>query len=320
VYQFRPFLNSDPPRLAEIWRDQPSQRGLMQSISAALLEQMVFSKPYFDPQGLIIAFENDRAVGFVHAGFGPNEELNSISTEDGTTYQLMLRADRPDEALADELLSRGEAYLRERGAKVIYSGGIRPFNAFYVGLYGGSELPGVLASNTVWNAACARNGYREIDRVHVLEIDLSAYRPPVTREQRQLRREMTTNEVYAPPTRSWWEACTVGDFERLRLSVNASGENESLATVDFWDIEPLSTGWGLTTVGMLDLHVAVARRRQGLATFLLSEAFTRLHNRGIARVEAQTMQHNAPALALYEKLGFAQVDEGVVFRKEAQEI
>ncbi len=67
---------------------------------------------------------------------------------------------------------------------------------------------------------------------------------------------------------------------------------------------------------MLDLKVSSQRRRQGLATFLLSEAFQRLRNRGILRVEAQTMQQNTPAIAFYQKLGFAKVDEGVVYRKE----
>jgi ribosomal protein S18 acetylase RimI-like enzyme len=95
----------------------------------------------------------------------------------------------------------------------------------------------------------------------------------------------------------------------------ASG-GDALATVGFWDIEPLSTSWAIPTAGMLDLDVGAQRRRQGLATFLLSEAFQRLRNRGILRVEAQTMQQNAPAIALYEKLGFAKVDEGVVYRKE----
>ena len=67
---------------------------------------------------------------------------------------------------------------------------------------------------------------------------------------------------------------------------------------------------------MFDLEVSSQRRRQGLATFLLSEAFERLRNRGILLVEAQTMQQNAPAIALYEKLGFKKVDEGIVYRKE----
>ncbi len=52
---FRPFRNSDPPLLADVWRSQPSQRGLMQPMSAALLEQLVLSKPVFEREGLIVA-------------------------------------------------------------------------------------------------------------------------------------------------------------------------------------------------------------------------------------------------------------------------
>ena len=47
---------------------------------------------------------------------------------------------------------------------MIYAGGIRPLNGFYLGLYGGSELPGILASDPVLNDRPLRNGYREIDR------------------------------------------------------------------------------------------------------------------------------------------------------------
>jgi ribosomal protein S18 acetylase RimI-like enzyme len=89
-----------------------------------------------------------------------------------------------------------------------------------------------------------------------------------------------------------------------------------LGKVSFWDVEPLSTGWGVAAAGMFDLEVLPEARRKGLATLLLSDAFTRLRNRGIVIVEAQTMQGNAPALAMYEKLGFQAVDHGDVFRKE----
>ncbi|MEX0611376.1 MAG: GNAT family N-acetyltransferase [Pirellulales bacterium] len=315
MYHFRPFRNSDPPRIAEIWRDQPPQRGRMQPVSASLLEQLVFSKPYFDPEGLVVAFDDTTAVGFVHAGFGANEEQTAISTEMGMTYQLMLRTGRRDDALADELLARAEAYLGSRGAKVLYGGGIRPMNAFYLGLYGGSELPGVLVTDPVFGSTCLRNGYREIDRVKVLQLELAHFRPAITREQRQLRREMTSREIYAPPTETWWEAVTIGEFERLRFNLTSSGRDEPVAQVTFWDIEPISTRWGVPAAGMFDLQVAAERRRQGLATFLLGEAFERLRSRGIVLVEAQTMQHNEPALALYERLGFTNVDEGVVYRK-----
>jgi ribosomal protein S18 acetylase RimI-like enzyme len=316
VYEFRPFRNSDPPRLAEIWRDQPPQRGLMQPVTAAILEQLVFSKPYFDPHGLIVAVANGAPVGFVHAGFGPNDEQSAIETDVATTYQLMTRADQKDPALANELLARAETYLRERGAKVLYAGGIRPLNAFYLGLYGGSELPGILTTDCVFNETCVRSGYRDIDRIVIMQLELAGFRPPVTRTLRQLRREMICEEIQNPPARTWWEACTVGAFERVRLMLSAARGSEPPAEVCFWEVEPLSTCWGMPTAGIFDLTVARERRRQGLATYLLSEAFERLRTRGIRLVEAQTMQHNQPALALYEKLGFKKVDEGAVYRKE----
>jgi GNAT superfamily N-acetyltransferase len=284
-------------------------------MSAGLLEQFVFAKPYFDAAGLLVAEHDGRRLGFAHAGFGANEDGSGISTDIGTTYTLMLHHDAPDGALADELLARAEAYLRERGAKVIYGGGIRPLNGFYLGLYGGSELPGVLASDVVFGDALRRAGYREIDRVMVLERDLSTFRPAVTREQRQLKRIATSGERTSPPSSNWWQACTTGAFERLDFFVQNIATYEVLANVSFWDVEPLSTGWGAPTAGMFDLEVAPTSRRQGIATFLLGEALNRLRNRGMVRCEAQTMQGNAPALALYAKLGFVPVDQGMVFRK-----
>jgi GNAT superfamily N-acetyltransferase len=289
----------------------------MQPATPALFEQLIYSRPYFDPAGLVVALFNDLPVGFAHAGFGANEDETEISYDVGTTYQLVIRSDHRDGPLAGELLAQSENYLRERGAKVIYAGGVRPLNAFYLGLYGGSELPGILAGDALFHATCRQIGYREIDRVQILQLDLAAFRPPITRNQRQLRREMICQEIPAPPIRNWWEACTTGAFERIRFLLTRSSSCEPMADVWFWDIEPLSTAWGRPTAGMFDLHVPPEHRRKGLATFLLSEAFDRLRNRGILLIEAQTMQQNAPALAMYNRLGFKQIDEGVIYRKEA---
>ena len=233
----------------------------------------------------------------------------------GTTYVLMVHSDHRDAALADELLARSEAYQQDRGAKVIYGGGIHPLNGFYLGLYGGSELPGILATDANFLDTVRRNNYREIDQVLVLQRDLGQFRAVVSWEQRRLRRTAVLNERYGPLARSWWESCTTGAFERLEFSMQNSAHGQPLSSVGFWDIEPLSTGWGAATAGMFDLHVSPEARRQGLATFLLGEAFNRLRDRGIVLVEAQTMRGNTPALAMYQKLGFQTVDSGYVFRK-----
>jgi GNAT superfamily N-acetyltransferase len=289
----------------------------MQPMTAGLLEQFVFSKPYFDPAGLIVLLSDHTPIGFVHSGFGANDDQTGLSTDIGTTYQLMLRAERRNDALANELLRQGEAYLRGGGAKVIYAGGIRPLDAFYLGLYGGSELPGILVGDPVFHGACRSGGYREIDRAVILQLELANFRPPITRNQRQLRRELSCQEIGSPPAQSWWDACTTGAFERIRFMLAGPGCSEPLAEVWFWDIEPLSTRWNAPTAGMFDLNVAPNRRRAGLGTFLLGEAFDRLRSRGILVVEVQTMQQNVPAIALYEKLGFKRVDEGIVYRKDA---
>jgi GNAT superfamily N-acetyltransferase len=200
---------------------------------------------------------------------------------------------------------------------VIYAGGIKPLNAFYLGLYGGSELPGVLLTDPVLNDAALRGGYHEIDRVIVQQFELASYRQSFSRTQRQLRRELSTSESLNPPATSWWDACTLGAFERLQITLHSTNNNQPLASAWFWDIEPLSTSWGVPTAGIIELEVCRERRRQGLATFLLGETFERLRSRGVVRVEAQTMRNNTPALSMYKKLGFARVDEGVVYRKEA---
>ena len=88
-----------------------------------------------------------------------------------------------------------------------------------------------------------------------------------------------------------------------------------IASASFWDVQPLSTSWGICTAGLFELEVDVNWRRRGCATYLLSEAFRLLKLRGVSTVEVQTMTTNEAALALYEQLGFCTVDQGSVFRK-----
>ena len=78
VIQYRSFLNTDPPLLVDIWRRQPPLRGQVSTISRAMLDHYVFSKPFFDADGLILAIdeqsENKIPLGFVHAGFSANSD------------------------------------------------------------------------------------------------------------------------------------------------------------------------------------------------------------------------------------------------------
>ncbi len=282
-----------------------------------MLEFAVFSKAHFDRNGLIVATLDGKLLGFVHAGFGPNETGTAIDKSMGTTHLLMLRAGYDDEALVDALLGASEEYLRSSGATVIYAGGIKPLNSFYLGLYGGSEIPGVLQSNQLLRSACLRRGYVQSAQVAILQSDLVRFHPPVTRKVRQLSRMTRFEETVDPISSNWWEACVWGSQQRDRFRLIDKTSDRVIATASFWDVQPLSACWGICTAGLFELEVDPEWRRQGCATFLVSEAIRLLRRRGVSTVEVQTMITNEPALEFYRSIGFVEVDHGHVFRKNS---
>ena len=85
---------------------------------------------------------------------------------------------------------------------MLYAGGIRPLNAFYLGLYGGSELAGVLDSEPKAQHLFKSLGYREIDRSLALHRSLAGFRPSIDRQQMQIRRRCAMVAAEYRPARS----------------------------------------------------------------------------------------------------------------------
>ena len=314
--RFRPFSNADPPQLARLWTAQPASRGMAQRVNAQLLEAYVFAKPYFERQGLTVAEDDSgRIVGFAHGGFGPNALHNNVCTELGVTCMVMVAPDFQDSPLGGQLIERTEAYLRGRGARVLYGGGVYPLNPFYLGLYGGSELPGILASDGQRLRLFEQQGYSVIDRCVVLQRDMSVSRLPVDRRLMTLKRHFRVQMDGLTRAADWWDSCSMPPGEPMRFEVVPTTGGPAYGSVRFWIMEPLSATWGALSVGMTNLAVDAAHRRQGLAMFLNCEALRQLQLNGVSIVEVQTMESNIAALSLYKKLGFVEVDRGLVLRK-----
>ena len=151
-----------------------------------------------------------------------------------------------------------------------------------------------------------------------MQRELSDFQAVIDRQQMQIRRRMIVEVTVDPPSCNWWEACTMGEFDLTRFAVKARGGGRAVARATFRSMEPGgSVGVG-RAAGLMSLRVDEAHRRKGLSVYLLSEAFRQFIREGIMLVEAQAMQHNAAALGMYHKLGFRQVGQGSVFRKDAQ--
>jgi ribosomal protein S18 acetylase RimI-like enzyme len=313
---YRTFRNFDPPALAALWRSRTEQPGLVQPVSPDLFEQLVFAKLYFDYGGLVLAHSDGRLVGFAHAGFGSNEERSWISVETGVTCMVLTDPACAEAEVAAGLLDRAEEYLRRRGAKVLYGGGLQPLCPFYIGLYGGSELPGILDFDTVARDAMAARGYREVERTVLLRRELHGFESQIDRQQMQIRRQMQVEVTADAATRNRWEALTVGEFDLTRFDLVTRGGKGAVASALFRNMEPSGAGGVGHAVGLLELSVEPTCQRRGFATFLLNEAFRQFLRQGIASVEVQASETNAAALGALQKLGLQETGRGGVWKKD----
>jgi len=315
MLRYRTFRNADPPLLCSIWRSRAGQCGFRQPVTVALLEQLVFGKLLFDYEGLILALDDGRPVGFAHASFGPDERQTAISRAAGVICVVCVRPDCAEAEVAAGLVERCEAYLRPRGAEVAYGGGVWPQCPFYLGLYGGCDLAGVLDSDPVAGLAFQARGFQEECRTAILRRGLSDFRLTPDRQQVQFRRRTMVQVIVDPPSRSWWEACTASDFDQTRFELLPRGGGTPLAHAVIRVVDWADGSFSGRVAGVIELEVEPQHRRQGLATFLLAEAFRILAGQGVAAVEAQTAEGNAAGVALLAKLGFRTIGHGTIFRK-----
>jgi ribosomal protein S18 acetylase RimI-like enzyme len=65
------------------------------------------------------------------------------------------------------------------------------------------------------------------------------------------------------------------------------------------------------------MHVGIegARRRQGLAHYLVAEALHDLAQEGVTLAEVHATVANEPAIQLFTKLGFETAERGTLFRR-----
>ena len=315
--QIRPFTNLDPPAVAEVWRRCAQQPGLTLPVSVDLFERLVFSKLYFPASRLFLAFEGAKPLGFAHAAFGPNQDRTWISPRTGVVCMLLVCPDCPgQDTVACKLLDHCDRFLAESGAITIQGGAAPPLSPFYAGLYGGSMPPGILATDELGQQAFASAGYRVAGRTTICRRSLEGFRPPIDRQMMRIRRSMQLTTLADPPSRDWWEAMEIGEFDLTRFELSERRSPRPTASLTVRDMGPPSPDLPGPAAGILDLFVDEAHRRQGVATYLLGEAFKQLVQQGIGSVEAHIPADDPASNALCRKLGLQVAAEAVRFCKD----
>lgn len=317
LFRLRPFRNTDPPRLVDVWHSQGPSRGLTESVSVPTLEHYVLGKPYFDRHGLIVAEVNQRVVGFVHAGFGPNERYSDISLQDGIICMLQLLPEFDSAEARHQLCNAAEDYLAGKGAKRIFGGPHPPLTPFYHGLSAYSELPGVPAEDQAMHEMFRAHGYWGAREYAVMNCDLGSRRPIVDRNQRQLGRSLSVHATLDHAFASWWETCVFGPVPRSQFElVDQSGQR--CGSMLWWDLELTRDRFG-PAVAISRLEIADDRRRSGLATYLVSNALKQLKSTGTTLAQVLVATSNDAASNLFTKLGFREFSRGTAYLKHLEQ-
>ena len=317
MIRFRAFRNGDPPALADLWNRGVPEREVVRPLAAHEFDERVFSKLHFESAGVILAEDEGRLVGFVHAGFGPvstNGPSHRLDRELGTVAMLVVDPDVDDPSLEQGLFAEAEKYLFSRGAKVLYAGGQIELSSFYWGIYGGSESSGVLETHRAFDRASKNAGYEPVALTLLLEADLAA---PEFRDPRSalFRRQTRVEIVEDAKPANWWEALALGYSQITQFRVLTKVDDRELARASTWDMAAFGRLDGKARTGLIDVEVTESERRKGYGRFLIGEILRHCRSQWGEVVSLQARSTNLPALALYEGLGFDVVDRATLYRR-----
>jgi ribosomal protein S18 acetylase RimI-like enzyme len=319
VIHFRTFRNTDPPGLLRIWNEAINGRAAAPLRNASLLEHFLLAKPYFDPAGLIVADDEGVLAGFALAGFGPNPAQSGIDRSRGVICILAVLPDYRRKGIGTTLLRQGEDYLKAQGASDILAGPMAPLNPFTFGLYGGSNSPGFLESDTDLGPFLQQCGYQAADTVQVMQRHLDRPFNIVDARFPDLRRRFEVRQLPRRGSASWYQECVRGPLEIdvFRLEEKETGQTVGRARI--WELDPFNPRWNEHAIGVLHVEIEPSHRRQGLARLLLGNVLRFYHDQYFTLVEAQVRQSDAPGVALLRGLGFQPIDTGYQYRLKDQE-
>jgi ribosomal protein S18 acetylase RimI-like enzyme len=315
VIQYRGFRNTDPPLLMEAWNACFSGRGAVLLQGPLFLEYFHLAKPYFDPEGLILATDENKVVGFVQTGFGPNATETALDRTRGVVCLLGVIPSHRRQGIGAELLRRAEGYLTGCGATDLHAGPLPGLNPFTFGLYGGSDSPGFLDSDALARPFFEKHGYRQ--SVSRVVYQRSLDQPPSVVDTR-FPAHRNRYEIHAAPVHgNWWRECVVGPLELQDFRLVDKETQQTHARCSLWEMEIYSGRWQEHGVGLLDFEVVSELRRHGLARFLLWQLLRHLREQFFSLIELQVSPDNTAGVNLLRSLGFHVVDTGWGFRRAA---
>jgi hypothetical protein len=318
----RSFHNADLPTLVEIWNEHWSAIGMQANVTAAMFEQAVLSRRFFRADQLLVAQESEdpasRVQGWCHFVLPMEAENGKVEQGEaegrGDAAIVCGLCARPSQRAAlDELLEAAEQRIATETIRQIRVGLVRDSKLGYAGLNPMGHGVGVSNFDGPTVEALTQRGYQSYSTTLRMQVSVTGFRPPVSREAMQLRRSARVRvEPFSHNSARRAASMSHLDVETHRLEDPAGND---LAKVNLWFSDAEAEVMDPTMV-ILDLHQPhESGELSGAESYLIGAVIQSLSQRRISRVETAIDQKKSGLLEELGKLSFKPSDEGMAWDK-----
>ena len=255
--------------------------------------ELVAAKSYFAPAGLLVAREDQRVVGWVHACCAPGSEGRHDPNQRIPRIRMLIFP-RTRLEVGNQLVAAATAWLRSQGHEAAEAMHAKDGYPFYRGLWVGGE-PMCPATLPHLHMALETGGYRTTQESIFLTAAMTEP-PPLPACQVALERTTEPAAMAHEGMRQSWTGFTP---QRTRAFVNG----EEAGSIG-WVLQSHLDRLGAPCMNIWGLGVKEAHRRQGIASVLVADAMRQSYALGARAASVGTQLWNAPAHATYARLGF----------------
>lgn len=299
-------LADDLARVAALWNEAAASAHGFYPLDAQRLRARFSASDVFDPALLFLAFCGDGLVGMAH-GAGIREPYYETA---GVVEAVCVATAFRRRGIGRMLVGECVRALEGQGFFLIDGGGCWPYSPLYATLIDGSERSGVTRDDPAATGVFLQNGFVPDVESRVMELTGGALEACAA-DSLDIRYE--THSIPRRGETTWLDRCFAGwDLVEHQLRTRTG---TLLSRCILAPMAGLGAHMKTVQFALFGVQTSPGCRRQGFGFQNLRRACRYAQRQGAERIELHVQAANAPAVCLYEKLGFREIRRTVSLRR-----
>jgi hypothetical protein len=295
MINIRPFLNTDPPALAEVINRCCK---IESAVSSSLLEHAVFSKIYFTNDRLLIATHDQKMVGFVHLGSTDSDDHHNSTL---TISNLLF--DKGDLETATALVNAASDFAKQLGFQKLRIGSSPEKAEYYNGISSHFLNVGIPDFQHVLPVLYSI-GFHEIAAWLCFEREADTARLSFRREHMLYRRSHDVVQVIDPVFDSSTINLVFSHLANSELRLIERDSNSVVGKLVYASLAHSYPGWPSGGIDVLSYTPQNDSTPIEVFDYLISELVRQVPDSGLSPLRVQVAESNEPYCELLLALGF----------------